>query len=127
VSVERETFPSLLARNSRVAGFIDSSYWLDIGNPGALLKATRDLIEASGHKMAQGKGSVIDPTAVVDQGSYIGAKATIGAGSQLHQSVIGEGASIGESVALTRTFVAAGSRIEPNTLAIDQFFGFSAE
>lgn len=127
VSVERETFPVLLARNARVAGFIDNSYWLDVGNPGALLKATRDLIEASGHTMAQGKGSSVDPTAVVDQGSYIGAKATIRAGSQLHQCVIGEGASIGENVALTRTFVAAGSRIEPNTVAIDQFFGFSPE
>lgn len=127
VSVERETFPSLLARNARVAGFIDNSYWLDIGNPGALLKATRDLIEASGHQMAQGKGSTIDPTAVVEEGSYVGAQASVGAGSQLHQCIIGEGARIGENVRLTRTFVAAGSRIEANTAAIDEFFGFSNE
>jgi len=127
VSVERETFPSLLARNARVAGFIDNSYWLDIGNPGALLKATRDLIEASGHQMAQGKGSTIDPTAVVDEGSYVGAQASVGAGSQLHHCIIGEGARIGENVRLTRTFVAAGSRIEANTAAIDEFFGFSPE
>ena len=127
VSVERETFPSLLARNARVAGFIDNSYWLDIGNPGALLKATRDLIEASGHQMAQGRGSTIDPAAAVDEGSYVGAQATVGAGSELHQCIIGEGARIGENVRLTRTFVAAGTKIEPNTVGIDQFFGFSAE
>ena len=127
VSVERETFPSLLARNARVAGFIDNSYWLDIGNPGALLKATRDLIEASGHQMAQGRGSTIDPTAVVDEGSYVGAQATVGAGSELHQCIIGEGARVGANVRLTRTFVAAGCRIEANTAAIDEFFGFSPE
>jgi mannose-1-phosphate guanylyltransferase len=127
VSVERETFPGLLSRNARVAGFIDNSYWLDIGNPGALLKATRDLIEASGHQMAQGRGSTIDPTAVVDEGSYIGAQANVGAGSQLHQCIIGEGATIGEKVQLTRTFVASGARIEPNTVAINEFFGFSPE
>ena len=127
VSVERETFPVLLSRNARVAGFIDNSYWLDIGNPGALLKATRDLIEASGHQMAQGKGSTIDPAAVVDDGTYIGAQAIVGAGSQLHQCIIGEGATIGEKVQLTRTFVASGARIEPNTVAIDEFFGFSPE
>ena len=127
VSVERETFPGLLSRNARVAGFIDNSYWLDIGNPGALLKATRDLIEASGHQMAQGRGSTIDPTAVVDEGSYVGAQANVGAGSQLHQCIIGEGATIGEKVQLTRTFVASGTRIEPNTVAIDEFFGFSPE
>ena len=127
VSVERETFPGLLSRNARVAGFIDNSYWLDIGNPGALLKATRDLIEASGHQMAQGRGSTIDPAAVVDDGTYIGAQAIVGAGSQLHQCIIGEGAAIGEKVQLTRTFVASGARIEPNTVAIDEFFGFSPE
>jgi mannose-1-phosphate guanylyltransferase len=127
VSVERETFPSLLARNARVAGFIDNSYWLDIGNPGALLKATRDLIEASGHQMAQGRGSTIDPSAVVDEGSYVGAQATVGAGSELHQCIIGEGARVGANVRLTRTFVAAGTKIEPNTLATDEFLGFSSE
>jgi UDP-3-O-[3-hydroxymyristoyl] glucosamine N-acyltransferase len=77
--------------------------------------------------MAQGKGSTIDPAAVVDDGTYIGAQAIVGAGSQLHQCIIGEGAAIGEKVQLTRTFVASGARIEPNTVAIDEFFGFSPE
>lgn len=126
VSVERETFPALLARDARVCGFVDNSYWLDIGNPGALLQATRDLIESSGHMMAQGRGSTIDPTAVVDQGSFVGAGASIGAGTKLHQSVIGEGAIVGANVDLTRVFVAPGSKVGDNTVAVGDFLGYSS-
>lgn len=125
VSVERETFPALLARGARVFGYIDNSYWLDIGNPGALLKATRDLIESTGHTMAQGKASTIDPSATIDQGSYIGAGAIIGAGASLHQCIIGEGSIIGANVDLTRVFVAAGHHVSENSVAEDGFFGFS--
>ena len=32
VSVERETFPKLLAADKKVFGFVDRSYWLDISN-----------------------------------------------------------------------------------------------
>ena len=125
VSVERETFPALLGRGARVFGYVDNSYWLDIGNPGALLKATRDLIESSGHAMAQGPQSAIDPTATVDQGSYIGAGASIESGAKLHQCIVGEGAIIGANVDLTRVFVAAGHKVSEKSLAHDEFFGFS--
>lgn len=126
VSVERETFPALLVRGASLVGYLDNSHWLDIGNPGALLQATRQLIEASGYRSAQGKGSVIDPTAVVAEGSYIGARATVGAGAQLHQCIVGDGAVIAENVELTRTFIAAGAQIGANTVAIDEFFGYSS-
>jgi len=127
VSVERETFPTLLARGAKVFGFVDNSYWLDIGNPGALLKATRDLIESAGHQMAQGKGSTIDPSAVVDQGSYVGAGAIVGAGAKLHQSIIGDGAIIGANVDLTRVFVASETEVGENTVREGDFLGFSSQ
>ena len=126
VSVERETFPALLAQDAKVFGYVDNSYWLDVGNPGALLKATRDLIESTGFVMAQGAGSSIDPTAIVDGGSYVGAGASIAAGAKIHQSVIGAGASIGANVDLTRVFVAAKYELPENTSSEDGFFGFSA-
>ncbi len=44
VSVERETFPTLLSSGAKLVGYLDSSYWLDIGTPSALLKANADLI-----------------------------------------------------------------------------------
>jgi mannose-1-phosphate guanylyltransferase len=125
VSVEREVFPALLKQGAKVFGFLDRSYWLDIGNPGALLKATRDLIEATGYSMAQGRGSTIDPTATVDQGSYVGAGAQVKAGARLHQCVVGEGAIVDSNVDLTRVFVAAGHRVPENTVQDSGFLGFS--
>ena len=39
VSIERDTFPALLASGTKVVGYVDNSYWLDIGTPAALVKA----------------------------------------------------------------------------------------
>ena len=127
VSVERETFPALIARGAKVAGFIDRSYWLDIGNPKALLKATKDLIEASGYPFMQAKGSVIASDAAVGEGSYIGRAATIEAGATVQNSVIGDGASVGADSQLKRSFVADGFKVAPNTVAEGEFFGFLSE
>lgn len=44
VSVERETFPTLIELGKKVMGFISSDYWLDIGTPAALIKGSRDLV-----------------------------------------------------------------------------------
>src|ERR1700712_1206230 len=44
VSVERETFPELLAAGELVVGFVDTSYWLDLGPPAAYVTGCRDLV-----------------------------------------------------------------------------------
>lgn len=124
VSVERETFPALLQRGARVFGYLDNSYWLDIGNPGALLKATRDLIESTGQRLAAGESATIDPTAIVDEGSFIGSGAVIASGAKIHQCIIGDGAIVGPNVDLRRVFVAPGHSVEAKLIAHDDFFGF---
>ena len=37
VSVERETFPGLLAAGATVLGYVDSTYWLDLGTPASFV------------------------------------------------------------------------------------------
>ncbi len=44
VSVERETFPGLLAGGHLVAGHVETAYWRDVGSPQALVAASRDLV-----------------------------------------------------------------------------------
>jgi dTDP-glucose pyrophosphorylase len=44
VSVERETFPGLLASGARVFGHVDTTYWLDLGTPAAFVKGSADLV-----------------------------------------------------------------------------------
>src|SRR3954451_19223422 len=44
VSVERETFPELVAGGAVVLGHVDQAYWLDVGTPAAYVRGSRDLV-----------------------------------------------------------------------------------
>ena len=141
VSVERETFPESISRGRTLLGFVDSSYWLDIGTPAALLKATRDLIAGTaqsqafdqllaGQEFFVSEGSLIarsadiDPSAKIEAGSLISGRASIGEKAIIHASVILDGAKVGGGAALTSTFVAANTEIPGGFIAENQFFGF---
>ncbi len=142
VSVERETFPELLSRGATLLGYIDTSYWLDIGNPAALLKATADLISGRAHTIAfdellaggsyfQSEGSLIaksadiDPTAQIESGSVISAHASVGAQAIISGSIVGEGSRVGSDTRLVNTFVAPYFEIPSGFIASNQFFGYS--
>jgi mannose-1-phosphate guanylyltransferase len=142
VSVERETFPALLSAGSKVFGYLDSSYWLDIGTPSALLKATSDLILGKAHSLAfdellaggsylkmngslVAKSAQVSQSALIQAGSVIGEGAQIGAKAQIARSVIGSHSRIGEECQLADTFVAENSQIPAAFIAESQFFGFS--
>ena len=124
VSVERETFPSLLANGAKVFGFIDTSYWLDIGTPAALLKASRDLVFASSKDFLALPDSNIAATAKITGGSVIGRSATIAEMAIIQGSLIGDGASIGERARLINCFVATGFSVPSDVIAENNFFGF---
>ena len=124
VSVERETFPNLLATGARVFGFIDTSYWLDIGTPSALLKASRDLVLEGGKEFMALEGSEISPSASITGGTVIGRKAQIAADAQISGCVIGDGAIIGAGARLTDCFVAEGFEVPAQVISFDNYFGY---
>ena len=141
VSVERETFPGLLERGAKVVGYVDRSYWLDIGTPAALLKATRDLITGTAQSVAydqliaQGdfrivggalvaRDAVITDGAQIDAGSFVGRLVKVGSGSEISGSVLGDGALVGAGVKLAQTFVAAGQKVDDGVIAESAFLGF---
>jgi mannose-1-phosphate guanylyltransferase len=141
ISVERQTFPEALAAGKKLCGFVDRSYWLDIGTPAALLKATSDLISGEASSVAfdellasgvyKKKGTAliastakIASSAVVGDGSFIGQGATLGEGSKISQSVIGDGASIGDRADIESSFVAQSAVFPAGSIAKGQFFGF---
>ena len=123
ISVERQTFPEMLRTGARVFGFIDTSYWIDIGNPSALLAATRELLQGS--EFGLGENVSLGTSTSLIRGTYLGAGSTIGTGSILENSIIGRGASIGAGVRLTRCHVADGTRIPDGFIAEGQYFGFT--
>jgi mannose-1-phosphate guanylyltransferase len=123
VSVEREVFPNLVAGHGKVFGFIDDSYWLDIGTPQALLKGSRDLVtgfadcsalradlvENAGKDFLIMKGAQVDSSAQIDGGSCISAGALIGPGARISGSIIEAGAHVGAGATIINSFIASGA------------------
>ena len=124
ISVERETFPQLLAAGAKVFGFIDKSYWLDIGTPTALLKASRDLVSEMNKEFLSLPESTIASDAKVSGGSVIGRRSRIESLAQVEGSVIGDGAVVGAGARLKNCFVAEGFEVPAHVIAIDNYFGF---
>lgn len=120
VSVERETFPELVTSGAKVFGYVENAYWLDIGTPRALLKASIDIVQRKGEFLAM-PGSSIDPTAVISGGSCIGANSTVGAGAVIQGSIVEAGCVIGQDSRIMDSFVAAGARVENGSTIASSF------
>jgi mannose-1-phosphate guanylyltransferase len=125
VSVERETFPKLLKSGANIRGFIDNSYWLDVGTPQALLTASRDLATGKIHSPAvvnKVNDCVISPsakinsTAKISGGSTIGDEVTIESGVEIVGSIISAGVQI-----------SANSKIKNSILGRSVIVGHSAQ
>jgi mannose-1-phosphate guanylyltransferase len=120
VSVERETFPELVTSGAKVFGYVENAYWLDIGTPRALLKASIDIVQRNGEFLAM-PGSIIDPTAVISGGSCIGANSTVGAGAVIQGSIVEADCVIGQDSRIMDSFVAAGARVENGSKIASSF------
>lgn len=135
VSVERETFPGLLAAGARVFGYVDSTYWLDLGTPSAFVRGSADLVTGVAPTDAlPGQvgpalvlpGANVDPTAVVIRGTTIGRDASVGAETSVDGSVVFDGARIGAGATVTRSIVGVGAVIGAGVVLQDAVIGDGA-
>jgi mannose-1-phosphate guanylyltransferase len=111
VSVERETFPQLVANNAAVYGYVENAYWLDIGTPRALLKASIDIVHKSGESVVM-PGAQIDPTATISGGSCVGSNSVVGPEVRVEGSIIEADVVIEKGAIITNSFVAAGAHVD---------------
>ncbi|MGW1774992.1 sugar phosphate nucleotidyltransferase [Streptomyces sp. NPDC002104] len=137
VSVERETFPGLLASGATLHGVTENTYWMDLGKPEAIIQASADLVRgvvpspavpgrrgeslvlpgahvAAGAKLSGGTvvgaGARIEAGAVV-QGSIVLADAVVGPDAQVSASLIGAGASVGARTVLDAAVIGDGAEV----------------
>ena len=111
VSVERETFPQLVNNGAKIYGYLENAYWLDIGTPKALLKASTDIVLRNGPGLVM-PDAVVDSSAMITQGSCVGRGSTVGAGTRISDSIVEAGAVIGRDVVIENSFVATGAVID---------------
>jgi mannose-1-phosphate guanylyltransferase len=133
VSVERDTFPNLLANNAKVFGYLDNSYWLDIGTPAALVKASADLITGAITSSATPNhtgDNLISPSAqigsgcVINNGSVIESEVVVESNCQITGSIVGSGAKIGGNCKIIDSIIAPGAQIEAGMVVLTNYLGF---
>jgi mannose-1-phosphate guanylyltransferase len=133
VSVERETFPALLSSGQNIYGYVDGGYWIDMGTPESMIRASRDLI--SNPALSKATPEVINHTLVmrevqlhtsskVGEGSYLETGVVIEANSIVNGSIIGEKAHVESDVLIENSYIAPGSRVTSGSKIRGEIFGF---
>ena len=134
VSIERETFPSLIWRGEPLFAFVSDGYWRDLGTPEAYLQAHFDALEGRmggrypqpllgdrcrvaagaviGSLVVLGDDSAVGPDARVDR-SVIHERASVGERATVEGSVLGFDSQVGAGAAVTDSLLAPGARVAP--------------
>ena len=124
VSIERATFPSIVADGGLFAMASDD-YWVDTGRPELYLQANLDLLSGVRrydrctpvHPDAQVDGTAMLDHAIVGPGAIIGAGATVTRSVVLSGAVVEAGAMVTDSVVMGR--VGAGAVVQQSVLGAD--------
>jgi mannose-1-phosphate guanylyltransferase len=123
VSVERETFPALLATGAKVIGFVDDAYWLDLGNPLAFVQGSRDLVTgvapsplvAVKGQSLLGVDVQVAGDATVTGGSALGARVIVESGAVVDGSVLLDDVVVESGAVVRDSVIGAGARIGTGT------------
>lgn len=114
VSIERETFPALVADRSLFAQRSEA-YWLDAGTPATYLQAQLDLVDGRRADEAAIAGTAeIDPSASVEH-SVLMHDVVVGNGAVVRGSVLLPGATVGPGAHIIDSIIGSGARIGPDS------------
>ena len=125
VSVERETFPAIIASGRMIQAYKAKYYWLDIGRIGKYMEANSDVIggRIKGVKgTAKGKNTKIGKSAV-DSGSVLGNSVKVGNGVLIENSVILDNTVIKDGVIIKNSVICPDCRIDENSSVINAALG----
>jgi mannose-1-phosphate guanylyltransferase len=135
VSVERETFPGLLASGAHVHAHVDASYWLDLGTPAAFVQGSADLVRGLAPSPSLpgpvGEALVLPAATVhagarVEGGSVVGAGAVVHRGAQVFGSVLMDRAEVGPGAHVRCSVLGAGAQVGSRAVVHDAVIGDSA-
>jgi mannose-1-phosphate guanylyltransferase len=103
VSIERDTFPRLVAAGT-LAAFATDDYWIDAGQPAFYLRANLDLVTG---RFGAGDELAIAPTAKVD------------ATATCVDSVVGPDAAVCSGASVTSSVLLPGAMVEAQATVVD--------
>ncbi len=118
VSIERETFPSVVADGGLFALHSDA-YWIDAGTPATYLRAQLDLID--GHRSSEpglNPSAEVDSSATVEN-SVLGADVVIGNGAVIRNSILMDNVTVGPGVHILDSIIADRVWVGPDSVIRD--------
>lgn len=132
VSVERETFPGLLASGARVYGVVNEAYWRDLGRPADYVAGSADLVTGLAPSPALPgpvgpalvlAGAQVEPGALLTGGTTVSAGCVVAAEATVDGSVLLDGAVVGPGAVVRRSVVGYGARVGAHALLEDAVVG----
>jgi NDP-sugar pyrophosphorylase family protein len=124
VSIERETFPLLIAGREPLYAYTTDDYWIDLGRPEHYLQSHHDVLTgnlplelgtASDERAIApsylGRGVVIEPGARVGPYAVIGDRVFIGAGASVRDSVLWSGVRVEPFAQIEGAIIASDATI----------------
>lgn len=136
LSVEREVFPPLLSDGLKVYGYVDATYWRDMGTPEDFVRGSADLVRGIAPSPAlpgqRGEsfvhdGAAVAPGALLIGGTVVGRGAEIGPGARLDGAVIFDGVRVEAGSVIERSILGFGARVGPRALIRDGVIGDGAD
>ena len=137
VSIERETFPELIAAGRQLNAFTTNDYWIDLGRPEAYLSAHRHIFDGDmplglqpgidGPGAKEVPASSIIPPVYVGRNVRVAPDAKIGPYTVLGDDcVVGSGATVADSLLWDGVTVEADAHLDWAILASRATVGASA-
>ncbi|MEP6756817.1 MAG: NDP-sugar synthase [Chthonomonadales bacterium] len=116
VSVERETYPSLIRSGAGIYGYAPTGFWLDIGHPSQYLAANMAVasknVSTNVLWSSQPDGLSVGENSVIDESTVLGPNVTIGQGVQIKGSVLLDGCNVLDNCVLDGVICEEGVTIE---------------
>jgi mannose-1-phosphate guanylyltransferase len=126
VSIERETFPKILAEGQPLYAYTTEDYWIDVGRPEHYLTVHRDILNGTMPLRVEtntegsvhiGEGSHVDSSAKLGPNVVLGKNCSVGANASIKNSVlwddvvVEQGATIEETIIASRSIIGANAKI----------------
>lgn len=131
ISIERETFPDLIARGEPLLAFVSDAYWRDLGTPESYLAAHLDALTGrvsgvSPERPHVGSGAVIEAGATVEETVVVGRGARVGEGARIARSVLHEEALVAEDAEVSGSILGPRSEVGAGAVVEDTVLGEGA-
>jgi mannose-1-phosphate guanylyltransferase len=121
VSIERETFPALIAAGRPMYAFTTADYWIDLGKPEAYLGAHRHIFDGTMPLGLQpgldGPGLHGVPAAALVAPVFVGRNVRVAPDARVGPyTVLGDGCDVGSGAVVTDSLLWNGVAVEPGAV-----------